>query len=190
LCKIRGIDFSDEAFSSDHFKDFNLIHNEVILASQGLLRINSCIVRVRISQIRVIVGGGLERVVHLEIATATENRTTIRAVIYRFPFWPLLENLGRPIVRILDRENKALETRIRRIAALSTPGKWRVTPKNTFVLAQNERESITMSITLTMKGACLEAITGTSIQQSECFAPERGEDSRSDRNDFRINRRE
>jgi hypothetical protein len=75
----------------------------------------------------------------------------------------LLENLSRKVVRILQREKKALHTWIRNVVLTGTPGQWSETSENTTGRVQNQSDRIRTSVAQAMKSVRLETISRTSI---------------------------
>jgi hypothetical protein len=84
-------------------------------------------------------------------------------VIDRTSFSLLLENLRREIVRILDREKKTRQTRIRSETPSRSPDDRSVSSESTIVLARNQSDRVRMSIAPKVKIACPEAIARASI---------------------------
>jgi hypothetical protein len=101
--------FKSQSFASDHLKNFNLLHSEILRPSQDVIPCKSRIVRVKPSQVRETVVGTLPLAAKIQVVPTTEYWTIQTVVIDRIRSLRLLENAGRETVGILDCEQ---ETRL------------------------------------------------------------------------------
>jgi hypothetical protein len=100
--------FNSESFASDHLKNLNLLHSEVLRPSQDLIPRQSRIVRISTAQARGTVAGTLPLAANTQVVTTTKSWAIRTMIKDRTPLLLLFENPSREIVRILDRENETL----------------------------------------------------------------------------------
>jgi hypothetical protein len=95
-----------------------------------------------------------------------------------------LENPSRQIVRIFDRENESLLTRIWNVVISRIPSERSVTPENPVIRAANQSDRIRMSVTAAMKCTCFETVARPSIQKPRYLVSENREDCRNNGDDL------
>jgi hypothetical protein len=114
--------FTRESLSSHHFKNFNLLHSEILGTSEDQILRNARIVCVTITQSRVAAGAAVAFVANMDVVTITEC-WAVRAIrINRTLLVFLFDNPWTEIVGILERERETLQSRIRSVVISRAPG--------------------------------------------------------------------